>query len=86
MNEAFNKQKENEEAKSNEENKANVGDLIAFQRNGKELKGIVTAAKLENSVVVDMTVMDNFDEMGMDFEKTVVGHGKYKIIARGTNN
>lgn len=81
--------KKNEEDKDkpkvSDENKATVGDVIAFKRDGKQLEGIVTAAKLENSVVVDMTIMDNFHEMNMDFEKTVVGHGKYTIKVRSAD-
>lgn len=55
--------------------KADVGNLIEF-RNG--LRGIVEKVN-ENSVIVDLTLMENFDELELE-EKTVVNHKNYKII------
>ena len=54
---------------------AEVGNIIEF-RNG--LQGIVEKVN-ENSVIVDLTYMDNFCNMGME-EKTVVNHKKYTIL------
>ncbi|MCD5325114.1 MULTISPECIES: YkvS family protein [Pontibacillus] len=71
-----------EDEKIKEEDKATEGDIITFQRDGQQLEGIVTSSKLENSVVVDMTIMDDFNERNLDFEKTVVAHTKYSIKKR----
>ena len=55
--------------------KADVGNIIEF-RNG--LRGIVEKVN-ENSVIVDLTLMENFHELELE-EKTVVNHKNYKII------
>lgn len=52
-----------------------VGNIIEF-RDG--LQGIVEKVN-ENSVIVDLTFMENFDELEME-EKTVVNHKRYKIL------
>jgi len=55
--------------------KAAIGNIIEF-RNG--LRGIVEKVN-ENSVIVNLTYMQNFREMDLD-EKTVVNHKNYIII------
>ncbi len=55
--------------------KADVGNMIEF-RNG--LRGIVEKVN-ENSVIVDLTLMENFHELELE-EKTVVNHKNYTII------
>ncbi|WP_456271736.1 YkvS family protein [Bacillus sp. AK031] len=55
--------------------KAEVGNLIEF-KNG--LKGIVEKVN-ENSVIVDLTFMENYRDLELE-EKTVVNHKNYKII------
>ncbi|WP_203362146.1 DUF2187 family protein [Bacillus sp. REN10] len=55
--------------------KAEVGNIIEF-KNG--LQGIVEKVN-ENSVIVDLTIMDNFDDLELE-EKTVVNHKNYIII------
>ena len=55
--------------------KADVGNIIEF-RNG--LRGIVEKVN-ENSVIVDVTFMENFHELEIE-EKTVVNHKNYKIV------
>lgn len=55
--------------------KAEVGNLIEF-RNG--LKGIVEKVN-ENSVIVDVTYMENYRDFELE-QKTVVNHKNYKII------
>lgn len=55
--------------------KAEVGNLIEF-KNG--LKGIVEKVN-ENSVIVDLTYMDNYRDLELD-QRTVVNHKNYKII------
>ena len=55
--------------------KAEVGNLIEF-RNG--LKGIVEKVN-ENSVIVDVTYMENYRDFELE-QKTVVNHKNYKVI------
>lgn len=54
---------------------AKVGNIIEF-RNG--LQGIVEKVN-ENSVIVDLTYMENFMNLELD-ERTVVNHKNYTII------
>lgn len=53
---------------------AEVGNIIEFKDG---LQGIVEKVN-ENSVIVDLTIMDNFEELELE-EKTVVNHKRYKI-------
>ncbi|MCH7320752.1 MULTISPECIES: YkvS family protein [Solibacillus] len=55
---------------------AEVGNIIEFKDG---LRGIVEKVN-ENSVIVNITIMDNFHELEME-EKTVVNHKRYKILA-----
>ena len=55
--------------------KAEVGNIIEF-RGG--LQGIVEKVN-ENSVIVDLTYMDNYRDLELD-QRTVVNHKNYKII------
>ncbi|AMO84504.1 uncharacterized protein YkvS [Solibacillus kalamii] len=55
---------------------AEVGNIIEFKDG---LKGVVEKVN-ENSVIVDITIMDNFHDLEME-EKTVVNHKRYKILA-----
>ncbi|MCM3638048.1 DUF2187 family protein [Sporosarcina luteola] len=54
---------------------AEVGNIIEFKDG---LQGIVEKVN-ENSVIVDLTYMENFDELQME-EKTVINHKRYTII------
>jgi len=54
---------------------AEVGNIIEF-KNG--LQGMVEKVN-ENSVIVDLTYMENFDTLEIE-EKTVVNHKRYKIL------
>jgi uncharacterized protein YkvS len=55
--------------------KAEVGNIIEF-RGG--LLGIVEKVN-ENSVIVDLTYMDNYRDLELD-QRTVVNHKNYKIV------
>lgn len=55
--------------------KAEVGNIIEF-RNG--LQGVVEKVN-ENSVIVDLTYMDNYRDLELD-QRTVVNHKNYKVI------
>ncbi|WP_423801568.1 YkvS family protein [Neobacillus sp. SAB-20_R2A] len=55
--------------------KAEVGNIIEF-RGG--LQGIVEKVN-ENSVIVDLTYMDNYRDLELD-QRTVVNHKNYKVV------
>ncbi|MCU9612288.1 DUF2187 family protein [Caldibacillus lycopersici] len=55
--------------------KASVGNVVAFKDG---MKGIVEKVN-ENSVIVNLTCMENFLELELD-ERTVVNHKNYTII------
>lgn len=55
--------------------KAAVGNIIEFREG---LKGIVEKVN-ENSVIVDVTYMENYRDFDLE-QKTVVNHKNYKII------
>ena len=54
---------------------AKIGNVIEF-RNG--LTGVVEKVN-ENSVIIDVTIMDNYRDLELD-SLTVVNHKNYKII------
>ena len=54
---------------------AEVGNIIEFKDG---LRGIVEKGN-ENSVIVDITIMQNFHELELE-EKTVINHKRYKIL------
>ena len=56
---------------------AEVGNIIEF-KDGSQ--GIVEKVN-ENSVIVDLTYMENFDSLEIE-EKTVINHKRYKILNR----
>ncbi|MEH7226295.1 DUF2187 family protein [Bacillus sp. JJ1566] len=55
---------------------AEIGDIIEFREG---LKGIVEKVN-ENSVIVDLTYMDNYRDLELE-SRTVVNHKNYKIVA-----
>jgi uncharacterized protein YkvS len=55
--------------------KAEVGNIIEF-RGG--LQGVVEKVN-ENSVIVDLTYMDNYRDLELD-QRTVVNHKNYKVV------
>ncbi|RLQ97093.1 YkvS family protein [Falsibacillus albus] len=60
--------------------KAEVGNVIEFKGG---LHGIVEKVN-ENSVIVDLTYMENYRDLELE-EKTVVNHKNYKIIKLNVN-
>ncbi|WOV85116.1 DUF2187 family protein [Sporosarcina jeotgali] len=56
---------------------AEVGTLIEFKDG---LQGIVEKVN-DNSVIVNLTYMENFEELGLE-EKTVVNHKRYTILQK----
>lgn len=59
---------------------AEIGNLIEFKDG---LKGVVEKVN-ENSVIVDLTYMENYRDFDLE-EKTVVNHKNYKIIKESAN-
>lgn len=55
--------------------KAEVGNVIEFKEG---LQGVVEKVN-ENSVIVDLTYMNNFRDLELD-QRTVINHKNYKII------
>jgi uncharacterized protein YkvS len=55
--------------------RAEVGNVIEFKEG---LQGVVEKVN-ENSVIVDLTYMDNYRDLELD-QRTVVNHKNYKII------
>lgn len=56
---------------------AEIGDIIEFKEG---LQGVVEKVN-ENSVIVNLTYMEDFDELAME-EKTVINHKRYSILKR----
>lgn len=56
---------------------AEVGNIVEFYDG---LRGRVEKIN-DNSVIVDLTIMDNFNELDLP-EKTVINHKRYKIVDR----
>ncbi|HDT9083267.1 TPA: DUF2187 family protein, partial [Staphylococcus pseudintermedius] len=52
-----------------------VGDIVEFYDG---IRGKVEKIN-DNSVIVDLTIMENFSELDLP-EKTVINHKRYKII------
>ena len=59
-------------------NSAKPGDFVGF---GNDLRGVVIAV-LNNTVVADITIMEDYDFDKMGHERQVVHHTKYKVIPR----
>ncbi|GAM13761.1 YkvS family protein [Mesobacillus selenatarsenatis] len=55
--------------------KADVGNVIEFKEG---LQGVVEKVN-ENSVIVDLTYMNNFRDLELD-QRTVINHKNYKIV------
>ena len=53
---------------------AEVGNIVEFYDG---LRGVEKIN--DNSVIVDLTIMDNFNELDLP-EKTVINHKRYKIV------
>ena len=56
---------------------AEVGNIIEFKDG---LRGIVEKVN-DNSVIVDLTYMDNYQDLDLD-RRTVVNHKNYRIITK----
>ena len=53
---------------------AEVGNIVEFY------DGLRGREKInDNSVIVDLTIMENFNELDLP-EKTVINHKRYKIV------
>jgi uncharacterized protein YkvS len=61
--------------RENEMKKAEIGNIVEFKDG---LKGVVEKVN-ENSVIVDLTYMDNYRDLDLD-RRTVVNHKNYTIV------
>lgn len=59
-------------------NSAKPGDIISF---GENKKGIVVKV-LNNTVIADITIMENYNFHKMGYERQVVHHSKYKVLPK----
>ncbi|MBD3843492.1 MAG: DUF2187 family protein [Campylobacterales bacterium] len=57
--------------------KAEVGNIIEFKEG---LQGVVEKVN-ENSVIVDLTYMNNYRDLELE-QRTVVNHKNYKVIGQ----
>ena len=60
--------------------KAEVGNVIEFREG---LQGVVEKVN-ENSVIEDLTYMDNYRDLELD-PRTVINHKNYRIIKEKAN-
>ncbi|NHM29587.1 YkvS family protein [Neobacillus terrae] len=60
--------------------KAEVGNIIEFREG---LQGVVEKVN-ENSVIVDLTYMDNYRDLELE-QRTVINHKNYRIIKEKAN-
>lgn len=60
---------------------AELGDVVKFERKEMDLQGVVVKAT-ENSVIVDLKVMPNYQSTEIENYITVVNHKKYTIVAK----
>ncbi|UOR11657.1 YkvS family protein [Halobacillus amylolyticus] len=60
---------------------ANPGNIVEFERNETRFKGKVIPSQCQRSVIVDLTIMENFEEIDFDYERTVVAHENYRILS-----
>lgn len=59
-------------------NKAKIGDLIEFEDNKQ---GVVVKI-LNNTVVVDISYMENYNFHTMGHERQVVHYSEYKVLSQ----
>ncbi|HHW36806.1 MAG TPA: YkvS family protein [Bacillales bacterium] len=62
--------------------KAKVGDIVEFFDRKQDtllLHGSVILV-LDNSIIVDLTIMKRFNSLNLEYEKTVVSHRRYKVL------
>jgi len=67
------------EKEMNNNETANVGDVVLFDRRNQQYEGKVFQVR-ENSVLVELS-KDAAKILGYEMPNTVVRHGKYSIIS-----
>nr|WP_281063591.1 YkvS family protein [Halobacillus andaensis] len=60
---------------------ASPGNIIEFERNETMFKGKVIPSQCQRSVIVDLTIMDNLDEIDFEYDRTVVAHENYRVLS-----
>lgn len=59
---------------------ATPGQIVSFVRNDITFKGKVIPSQCQRSVIVDLTIMDNLEDIDFEYDRTVVAHTNYRII------
>ncbi|PBB06543.1 MULTISPECIES: YkvS family protein [Salimicrobium] len=62
--------------------KAVPGDIVAFERGNETWKGKVIPSGCTNSVVVDLSIMEELPDRDVDSHLTCINHRKYTILSR----
>ncbi|MFC7062456.1 YkvS family protein [Halobacillus seohaensis] len=60
---------------------AQPGNVVEFVRDDILFKGEVIPNQCQRSVIVDLKVMDNLDEIDFEYDRTVVAHENYRILS-----
>lgn len=63
-----------------DEKKANPGDVIEFVMEQQLLKGEVLPSNCVNSIIVDISELNDTSELEHSYPNTVVAHKKYRVI------
>ncbi|MFQ3545381.1 YkvS family protein [Halobacillus rhizosphaerae] len=58
---------------------ANPGQIVSFERDDMVFRGKVIPSQCQRSVIVDLTIMENLEDIDFEFERTVVAHTNYRI-------
>ncbi|HLS07504.1 YkvS family protein [Lentibacillus sp.] len=60
--------------------KARQGDIIEFEQDGMLIRGKVLPSKTKNTIVVDISGMENYEKINHGYPNTVVNHKNYRVI------
>ncbi|WP_010529046.1 YkvS family protein [Lentibacillus jeotgali] len=64
-------------------NKARTGEIIEFERDSILVKGKVLPSNTRNSIVVDISAMEDYDKLNHGYPNVVVSHKNYRVIDGG---
>ena len=62
--------------------KANPGDVIEFEMEKQLLKGEVLPSNCVNSIIVDISELNDTSLLEHSYPNTVVAHKKYRVIEK----
>ena len=63
-----------------EEHEAKAGDIVTFELLGDQVKGKVIPSSCKRCIMVDLSIMENFNEIEFEHQRTIVAPGKYKVL------